>query len=154
MIKFIYSRWAQKKTKEITDMIANDHKCGVRSFLIVPEQFAVHTERHMLKELPASLQLDLEILNFSRLYNRVCREYGGLEYNYITKPLKHAMMWKNLKDLSPLLEVYGKYVEEDISMCDMMLSAIGDGVLKLNQAMENGGTFIDAERMRRITGIE
>lgn len=35
-----------------------------------------------------------------------------------------------------------------------MLSAIGDGVLKLNQAMENGGTFIDEERMRRITGIE
>lgn len=35
-----------------------------------------------------------------------------------------------------------------------MLSAIGDGVLKLNQAMENGGSFIDAERMRRITGIE
>lgn len=35
-----------------------------------------------------------------------------------------------------------------------MLSAIGDGVLKLNQAMENGGTFIDETRMRRITGIE
>ena len=35
-----------------------------------------------------------------------------------------------------------------------MLSAIGDGVLKLNQAMENGGTFIDAEKMRRLTGIE
>lgn len=35
-----------------------------------------------------------------------------------------------------------------------MLSSIGDGVLKLNQAMENGGTFIDADRMRRLTGIE
>ncbi len=35
-----------------------------------------------------------------------------------------------------------------------MLSSIGDGVLKLNQAMENGGTFIDAEKMRRLTGIE
>jgi len=35
-----------------------------------------------------------------------------------------------------------------------MLSNIGDGVLKLNQAMENGGSFIDAERMRRLTGIE
>ena len=35
-----------------------------------------------------------------------------------------------------------------------MLSSIGDGVLKLNQAMENGGSFIDAERMRRLTGIE
>lgn len=35
-----------------------------------------------------------------------------------------------------------------------MLSSIGDGVLKLNQAMENGGTFIDAKKMRRLTGIE
>lgn len=35
-----------------------------------------------------------------------------------------------------------------------MLSAIGDGVLKLNQAMENGGTYIDGEKMRRLTGID
>lgn len=34
------------------------------------------------------------------------------------------------------------------------LSLIGDGVLKLNQAMENGGTYIDEGRMRRLTGIE
>lgn len=34
------------------------------------------------------------------------------------------------------------------------LSLIGDGVLKLNQAMENGGNYIDANRMRRLTGIE
>ena len=34
------------------------------------------------------------------------------------------------------------------------LGLIGDGVLKLNQALENGGTFIDAARMRRLTGIE
>lgn len=35
-----------------------------------------------------------------------------------------------------------------------MLSAIGDGVLKLNQAMESGGSYIDEDRMRRLTGIE
>ncbi len=35
-----------------------------------------------------------------------------------------------------------------------MLSAIGDGVLKLNQAFEAGDGFIDAEKMRRLTGIE
>lgn len=34
-----------------------------------------------------------------------------------------------------------------------MLSAIGDGVIKLNQALENGG-YIDGERLRRLTGIE
>lgn len=35
-----------------------------------------------------------------------------------------------------------------------MLSAIGDGVLKLNQAFEAGTGFIDENRMRRLTGIE
>jgi hypothetical protein len=32
-----------------------------------------------------------------------------------------------------------------------MLSSIGDGVLKLNQAMDG---FIDEERMEALTGIE
>ena len=35
-----------------------------------------------------------------------------------------------------------------------MLSAIGDGVLKLNQAMESGGSYIDEARMKRLTGSE
>ena len=34
------------------------------------------------------------------------------------------------------------------------LSLIGDGVLKLNQAMQDGGNYINADRMRRLTGIE
>ena len=34
------------------------------------------------------------------------------------------------------------------------LGLLGDGVLKLNQALENGGTFIDADKLRRLTGIE
>lgn len=34
-----------------------------------------------------------------------------------------------------------------------MLSAIGDGVIKLNQALSDGG-YIDGERLRRLTGIE
>lgn len=34
------------------------------------------------------------------------------------------------------------------------LSLIGDGVLKLNQAMQDGGNYINEDRMRRLTGIE
>lgn len=34
------------------------------------------------------------------------------------------------------------------------LGLLGDGILKLNQAMENGGTYIDADKLRRLTGIE
>ena len=34
------------------------------------------------------------------------------------------------------------------------LSLIGDGAIKLNQAMADGGTYINEDRMRRLTGIE
>ena len=34
------------------------------------------------------------------------------------------------------------------------LSLIGDGVLKLNQAMQNGNDYINEDRLRRLTGIE
>ena len=34
------------------------------------------------------------------------------------------------------------------------LGLLGDGVLKLNQALENGGSYIDAAKIRRLTGIE
>ena len=126
MINFIYGRSASKKSRFLTNMIAQSTKNGTRSFLIVPEQFAVGSERANLALLPASAQLHLEILNFSRLYNAVCRKYGGLEYNYITKPLRHVMMWQNLSELAPLLEVYGKYADGDASLCDMMLSAVDE----------------------------
>ncbi len=126
MINFIYGRSANAKLEHISKMIADDHKKGIRSFLIVPEQFSVHSERHMLRALPPSAQLTLEILNFSRLYDRVCRDYGGIEYNYATNPLKYAIMWQNLRELEPNLSVYRKLSADTGSLCDMMLSATGE----------------------------
>jgi len=127
MINFIYGRTASAKLEHISKMIADDNKNKILSFLIVPEQFSVHSERHMLRALPPSAQLTLEVLNFSRLYDRVCREYGGIEYNYAKKPVKYAMMWQNLRELRPFLSVYDKNLSTDTSsLCDIMLAATGE----------------------------
>ncbi len=126
MIKFIYGRSPASKSKYLMEAISKDAELGKRSFLLVPEQFAVESERIALRTLPASAQLSLEILNFSRLYNRVCREYGGLEYNYITSPLRYCLMWEALREASPFLQTYGNISTNDPSVCEMMLSAIGE----------------------------
>lgn len=126
MINFIYGNGFGSRTDAIMKMIRDDSAKGRKSFLIVPEQFAVAAERLSLVSLPLSLQLDLEILSFSRLYNRVCREYGGLHYNYVTTPVKYSLMWKNLRELSPLLETYSEVAKRDASFCDMALAAVGE----------------------------
>lgn len=130
MIKFIYGSFGSGKTTEIMNMIAEDTKQGLPVFLLIPEQEAVQFERLTLSMLPVSSQLNLEVLGFSRLYNRVCREYGGLSYSYITKPIRSLLMWKNLRELSPLLEEYGPAALSDPSVAELMMNSIGE--LKAN----------------------
>ena len=126
MITFIYGNYGSGKTTEILRGIGESLSAGRHTFLIVPDQEAVSAERMTLEAFPPSAQLDLEVLSFSRLYNRVCREYGGLSYKYITRPIRHLMMWQNLRELAPLLEEYGELASSEVSMCDLMLNAINE----------------------------
>ena len=130
MIRFIYGESGFGKSHRVAELIKKDIENGIRTFLIVPDQEAVSSERKMLSLLPPSAQLSLEVLSFSRLYNRVCREYGGLQYNYLTRPAKQLIMWRTLRELSPMLEHYGSIFEGDSSTTDKMLGAIGE--LKAN----------------------
>lgn len=133
MITFIYGTYGSGKSTEIVKGIAESINLGRHTFFIVPEQEAVQAERLILEELPSTAQLSLEVLNFSRLYNRICREYGGLSYRYITKPLRHALMWQNLSELSPLLEEYGDISATGSSLSSLMISAINE--LKSNAVL-------------------
>lgn len=126
MIRFIFGDQGCGKTYEITKMLKADAEAGRVSLLIVPEQEAVSAERMTLEVLPPRAQLTLEVLNFSRLYNRVCREYGGLCYSYITKPMKHVIMWRTLRDTAPLLKVYASNALSDPAFVSTMLSAVSE----------------------------
>ncbi|MBR6679911.1 MAG: PD-(D/E)XK nuclease family protein [Clostridia bacterium] len=126
MINFIFGKAGSGKTSRIFDMISEDIAAQRSVFLIVPEQEAVQAERKSLERLSPSAQLRLEVLNFSRLSNRVFRELGGLSYNYATTPIKNLIMWQNLRELAPLLKIYGRTAQSDAALSDIMLSAIGE----------------------------
>ena len=78
MITFLYGTYGSGKSTAILESISKDIQNGIHTFLLVPEQETVQTEHATLQALPPSAQLEIEVLNFSRLYNRVCREYGGI----------------------------------------------------------------------------
>ena len=125
MIHFLFGPTGAGKTTALLEAIRKDTEAGIHTFLIIPEQETVQSERMTLELLPPSAGIHLEVLNFSRLYNRVCREYGGLCYRYVTKPIRHLLMWQNLKELSPLLESYGNDTEDE-ALSELMLSAINE----------------------------
>lgn len=130
MIRFIYGDHGNKKTQRILEMIKNDTQNGIHTFLIVPDQEALQYERLTLSQLDPSCQLELEILGFSRLYNRVCREYGDICYSYVTKPIRYLLMWKTLRELRSTLETLSLDSKKDIALEDILISSINE--LKIN----------------------
>ncbi len=126
MINFIFGNQGCGKTSYILEMLKRDAQKNMPSILIVPEQEAVIAERKTLEALPPNAQLTLEVLNFSRLYNRVCREYGGLCYSYITKPMKHIIMWRTLREISPMLTEYAENAISDSAFVSTMLATVSE----------------------------
>lgn len=130
MIKFIFGDFGSKKTDKIINSIKNDTQNNISTFLIVPDQEAVQFERLSLSALPPSSQRSLEILSFSRLYERLCREYGGISYSYMTKPMRYLMMWKALKKTSSELSILASDKRKELPMEDLLISSINE--LKTN----------------------
>lgn len=125
-ITFLYGRSGSGKTREIANRLRESASCGIRSFLLVPEQQSHTVERHMLNLLPPSAQLTVEALSFSRLANRVFRQYGGLSYHYATSGVQTLLMWRKLCELSPFLSEYGEQAARDPALSEIMLAAVNE----------------------------
>lgn len=126
MLHLIYGLSGTGKTTHLIEKIKQDVKRQRKTFLIVPEQQTVETERIMSSLLPPSAQLSFEVVNFTRLANKVFRIYGGLSYHYISGGMKELLMWQTLKALTPLLKEYNNRMATDPTMPSLMLSAIGE----------------------------
>lgn len=126
MVNLIYGLPGTGKTTLISNKIAEDVAKGCQVLLIVPEQQTVETERHMLKLLPPSAQLNFEVLNFSRLANKLFRIHGGLSYNYISSGMKNLFMKRTLTELSSMLNEYQLRALGDSALPSLMLSQINE----------------------------
>lgn len=126
MITFIYGRAGSGKSTYIYDRIASDLKNGRKPLLLVPEQQALYAERQIADLTSDYSSIELEVLNFRRLANRVFREYGGLTFNNIDDGGKLLIMWRVLNEISPFLKEYDGLSEKDISFAELMLKTVQD----------------------------
>lgn len=122
MIRFYYGAGTPKTENALLDAIRTELEAGREVLLLVPEQETVHTERRMAEWLSPAFQLSFEVLNFTRLANRVFRTAGGLSYRYATPGTQALFMWKTLRALRPMLRQLGKKSGNDLRLCEKLLS--------------------------------
>ena len=124
MLKLICAPSGSGKTEYLTKCIEEDVRNSARSFLLIPEQQAYISERNLAQRLPKNAGLFFEVVSFSGLAEKVFCQYGGLTAESINGAVSSLLMWHTLATLSPLLEQYGKSAEGDLTLTNLMLSAV------------------------------
>lgn len=123
MLELILGPCGTGKSRRIYSDIVGDLKDGKRVCLIVPEQMALYAER-MINSLAGDVsELELEVLSFRRLADRVFRDYGGLSFNTISDAGKTLVMWRVLFGISPFLKQYD-FSLGDNSLVDLMMNSV------------------------------
>ncbi|MCL2518320.1 MAG: exodeoxyribonuclease V subunit gamma, partial [Oscillospiraceae bacterium] len=124
MLQFITGESGSGKSIYIINKIAEDLRDGKRVILLVPEQHAVEAERK-IEEIAVDVPtINLEVLNFKRLCNRVFREYGGLSYSYVGKGAQNLIMWRTLSTYLPFLKEYKDVAPTDKNFIKLMMQTI------------------------------
>lgn len=105
MIRFVCGRSGSGKSEYVMNRIrAADASDSI--ILIVPERQAVAWESRTARELSPKILTSLEVLTFTRLGDRVAREYGGFFHNCATKPAKQLIMWAALEAVRGVFSYY------------------------------------------------
>lgn len=79
---------------------------GKRVILIVPDQFTLQAEKNAFAYLEVNGLMNLEVLSFSRLANRVFSEVGGGLKTFINNYGKYMMISRILLEQNPNLKVF------------------------------------------------
>ena len=138
------STYIVNKIKEDYQAILNNvssnggkHNHNIRSYLIVPEQQTLISERQLATELDPTAQLYIEATNFTRLADSVFRKTGGLKYNYLTKGAQSLLMYNAVCEVRDSLEHYKKIPKgREKSYVKLFSQAIGE-LKAYNISIEN-----------------
>ncbi|MBO5019297.1 MAG: exodeoxyribonuclease V subunit gamma [Clostridia bacterium] len=125
MLQFIYGKASSGKTYTLINKIKELSVRGEQSVLLVPEQFTFESERLILKELGDKFSLNVSVLSFSRLYDEVGRNLGGIAGTVLGEADKVIFMSKALNSLKNELKLWRKYVGS-VSFAKTILDTIGE----------------------------
>lgn len=140
MLHFVYGCPGGGKSGYLTEQITKRTALGKKIILIVPERFSVSAEARLYAACEDTCKINLEVLSFRRLANRVFREYGGLCYNYAGKGCRTLMMWRALSGIKNDLETC---VQLELSNADAV-SAILESITALKRTALNPDMLMEA----------
>lgn len=111
MLHLIFGRAGSGKTEYARALLAEKARFGEGPlYFLVPEQYSFESEKALQRELKAK-SLGVEVLSFTRLVDRVQREYGGMAGRRLNESGRVLLMSQALARVADSLELYRRQTE-------------------------------------------
>ncbi len=91
MLQFLLGPSRSGKTEQIYRELQTRLDAGLQSWILVPEQFSLFTEKELLHRFGLPSQKKIKVLSFSRLCNLILHHMGPLRMQYIDGAGKHII---------------------------------------------------------------
>lgn len=124
-LQAIYGKENYESENFLYSDIKNNISNGKYSYILVPEQYSLSSEREFLSKIGLSAQKSAEVLTFSRLCNIVLSEAGPLRGNYIDNAGKHILIKRALQLNAERLRYFTKSVNKQ-GFTGVILSVISE----------------------------
>ena len=110
MLQFILGTADSGKTDKVYADIRGRLDENKKSWIIVPEQFSLFTEKEILRRFGLPSQLNVKVMSFSGLCNAVLQHCGPLRMKYIDGAGKYIAAAATIENISPKLKSLNKNV--------------------------------------------
>lgn len=125
MLKFIFGLPSSGKTTEILKLVKEKIDLEKKVVLIVPEQFSFQTERSILRLLGDCTASNVEVLSFTRLYDEISSNAGGICGRLLSDSDKIILMNRVLSSIDDELIAWKKY-SHSLNFSKTILDIIGE----------------------------
>ena len=112
MFKTVYGTARADSGGYLFESVRANIKNGIKSYLLVPEQFSVFTERKVIETLGVKAQTLAEVLTFSRLSNLVLSSLGPLRLRYIDGAGREILAGRALQLIEDKLQYFKSNVHQ------------------------------------------
>ncbi len=160
MLHLILGTAGTGKTTLLYQRICDCVKAGEKAILLVPEQSSFESEKALYRLLGPKDALAVEVLSFTRLSDRIFREFGGLAGIHLDETAKFLLMNVALEELGlgGGLKVYGKssgnaaFISTMCQTISELKTAGADPDSLRTAAMQSGNTAL-TEKLKEIALI-
>ena len=106
MLQLIIGTTGSGKTTLLRRNVCDAVNSGQKAIVIVPEQYSFETEKSLYEALGAQKAIGVEVLSFTRLCDKIFREFGGLAGEYIDDSARLLLMSVTLEEIKDILSLY------------------------------------------------